>query len=193
MKKESITGIILAGGKSSRMGKDKGFIELKGKTFMSCIIKAIKPVVSDIIIVSSNSDYDVFKQKRAEDILKDSGPLAGLYTGLFHSETENNIVLSCDVPLINTLVLQELINEFDAETEAVQIESKGETMPLIAMYKKECMHLLLKQLQEGERRLKVAVEQLKLKTITLKPELERYVRNINTLSELKDLRHEFEH
>ena len=175
------------------MGKDKGFMEFNGKTFMSLIIEALESVVGTIIIVSNNNDYDVFNLKRVDDIMKDSGPLAGLYSGLFHSETENNIVLSCDVPLINSLVLKELINEFDIETEAVQIESKGKTMPLVAMYKKQCMHPLLKQLKQGEGRLTVAVEQLNIKTIKLIPELEQHLRNINTLSELKQLRHEFEH
>ena len=193
MDRKKITGIVLAGGKSSRMGKDKGFLEFNGKTFMSLIVEALEPIVGTIIIVSNNSDYDVFNLKRVDDIMKDSGPLAGLYTGLFHSETENNIVLSCDVPLINTEVLMELINEFNTETEAIQIESKGKTMPLVAMYKKQCMHPLLKQLQQGERRLTVAIKQLKLKSLKLKPELEQYVRNVNTLNELKDLRHEFEH
>ena len=131
----TITGIILAGGKSSRMGQDKGFLKLKGKTFMSYIIRALKPVVSDIIIVSNNSDYDAFKLKRVEDVMEDSGPLAGLYSGLLNSETENNIVLSCDVPLINTAVLNKLIEGFGDETEAIQIESMGKTMPLVAIYK----------------------------------------------------------
>ena len=193
MDKKRITGIILAGGKSSRMGKDKGLLELNGKTFMSRIIEALEPVVDTIIIVSNNSDYDVFNLKRVEDIIKDSGPLAGLFTGLFYSETENNIVLSCDVPLINKLVLEELINTFDSETVAIQIESQGRTMPLVAMYKKQAMHVLLKQLQQGERRLIVAIEKLNLKTLKLIPELEQYVRNINTLQELKEIKHEFDH
>jgi molybdopterin-guanine dinucleotide biosynthesis protein A len=193
MARNQITGIILAGGKSSRMGKDKGLLELNGKTFMSRIIEALEPVADTIIIVSNNNDYDVFNLKRVEDIIKDSGPLAGLFTGLFYSETENNIVLSCDVPLINKLVLLELINTFDSEAEAIQIESQGRTMPLVAMYKKQAMHVLLKQLQQGERRLIVAIEKLNLKTLKLIPELEQYVRNVNTLQELKEIKHEFDH
>ena len=188
----TITGIILAGGKSSRMGQDKGFLKLKGKTFMSYIIRALEPVVSDIIIVSNNSDYDAFKLKRVEDVMEDSGPLAGLYSGLLNSETENNIVLSCDVPLINTAVLNKLIEGFGDETEAIQIESMGKTMPLVAIYKKRCMHQFLKLLQNDKRRLRAAIEQLQVKTIKLEPKLDKSVRNINTLSELKKLKYEFE-
>jgi molybdopterin-guanine dinucleotide biosynthesis protein A len=188
----TVTGIILAGGKSSRMGEDKGFLKLNGKTFMAYIIAALKPIVGDIVIVSNNSDYDVFKLKRVADTMEDSGPLAGLYAGLLHSETENNIVLSCDVPLINTSVLKKLIEGFTSEVEVIQFESQGKKMPLVAMYKRHCMHPILELLQTGERRLQFAADQLKIKTIQLNQESEKTVRNINTVRELKKLKHEFE-
>ena len=191
-KKSTITGIILAGGKSSRMGEDKGFLKLNGKTFMSSIIAALKPIVGEIIIVSNNSEYDVFNLKRVADSMEDSGPLAGLYSGLLHSETENNIVLSCDVPLISTSVLKKLLEGAPSEAEVIQFESEGKTMPLVAMYKKKCRHHFLKLLQKNERRLRFAIDQLDVKTITLDSELGKTVRNINAISELKDLKHEFE-
>ena len=191
-KKSTITGIILAGGKSSRMGEDKGFLKLNGKTFMSSIIAALKPIVGEIIIVSNNSEYDVFNLKRVADSMEDSGPLAGLYSGLLHSETENNIVLSCDVPLISSPVLKKLLEGAPSEAEVIQFESEGKTMPLVAMYKKKCRHHFLKLLQTNERRLRFAIDQLDVKTITLDSELGKTVRNINTISELKDLKHEFE-
>ncbi|MDC1326811.1 molybdenum cofactor guanylyltransferase [Ulvibacter sp.] len=191
-KKSTITGIILAGGKSSRMGEDKGFLKLNGKTFMSSIIAALNPIVGEIIIVSNNSEYDVFNLKRVADSMEDSGPLAGLYSGLLHSETENNIVLSCDVPLISTSVLKKLLEGAPSEAEVIQFESEGKTMPLVAMYKKKCRHHFLKLLQTNERRLRFAIDQLDVKTITLDSELGKTVRNINTISELKDLKHEFE-
>ena len=191
-KKSTITGIILAGGKSSRMGEDKGFLKLNGKTFMSSIIAALNPIVGEIIIVSNNSEYDVFDLKRVADSMEESGPLAGLYSGLLHSETENNIVLSCDVPLISTSVLKKLLEGAPSEAEVIQFESEGKTMPLVAMYKKKCRHHFLKLLQTNERRLRFAIDQLDVKTITLDSELGKTVRNINTISELKDLKHEFE-
>ena len=60
------------------------------------------------------------------------------------------------------------------------------------MYKKKCRHHFLKLLQTNERRLRFAIDQLDVKTITLDSELGKTVRNINTISELKDLKHEFE-
>ena len=191
--KKDITGIILAGGKSSRMGSDKGFLKLNGYTFMSYIIETIKPIVNTIIIVSNNSDYNEFGYKRVEDIIEDTGPLAGLYSGLYHSETENNLVLSCDVPLINSSVLNQLIEGFDNGFDVIQLQSQNKTMPLIALYKKQCLHKCLELLDKGEKRLRIAVEQLKTKTITLDSELDKYVKNINTIDQLNDIKNAVEH
>ena len=190
--KKDITGIILAGGKSSRMGSDKGLISLNGASFISHIIEVVTPLVKEIIIVSNKTDYDVFKLKRVADMVEDSGPLAGLYTGLYHSKTENNLVLSCDVPLINEAVLNKLIEGNNNESDIIQLQSHGKTMPLIAIYKKHCMHRCLDLLMKGERRLRTFVAQMDTKTIVLDPELDKYIRNINTLSQLKELRHELE-
>ena len=191
--KANITGIILAGGKSSRMGSDKGFLSLHGKPFMIHIIKALKPLVNAIVIVSNEEAYDKFGYKRVDDIIENAGPLAGLYSGLYHSKTEYNLVLSCDVPLIKTTVLNKLIESFDANFDVIQLQSKNKTMPLIALYKKQCMNKFLELLQNDERRLRFAIEQLNTKTITLDVEFDEFVKNINTVQQLNDIKNAVEH
>ncbi len=191
--KANITGIILAGGKSSRMGSDKGFLLLHGKPFMIHIIEALKPLVNAIVIVSNEEAYDKFGYKRVDDIIENAGPLAGLYSGLYHSKTEYNLVLSCDVPLIKTTVLNKLIESFDANFDVIQLQSKNKTMPLIALYKKQCMNKFLELLQNDERRLRFAIEQLNTKTITLDVEFDEFVKNINTVQQLNDIKNAVEH
>lgn len=182
-----ITGIILAGGRSSRIGSDKGFLLLNEKAFIQHIIEAMQPLVKDIIIVSNNSDYDILNLKRVNDLIENSGPLAGIYSGLHHSNTENNLVLSCDVPLINTETLKKLTANIEEHIDVIQLESKGKTMPLIAMYKTHCKNKFFELLQQGEKRLRFAVKQCKVKTITLNTELEKFTVNINTQHHLRDL------
>ena len=189
----NITGIILAGGKSTRIGTDKAFIKLNGITFIEHITKSISPFVSEIIIVSNNTAYDKLGYKRVEDLIKDSGPLAGLYTGLHYSKTAYNLVLSCDVPLVNDRVLNTLIDGIDGTSEVIQLKSLDRTIPLVAIYKKECVTKCLELLNKGERRLRAFVNQLNTKTITLKSDLDIYVQNINTLEQFKDIEHAIEH
>lgn len=190
---QNITGIILAGGKSTRIGTDKAFIKLNGITFIEHITKSISPFVNEIIIVSDNAAYDKLGYKRVEDLIKDSGPLAGLYTGLHYSKTAYNLVLSCDVPLLNDRVLNTLIDGIDGTSEVIQLKSLDRTIPLVAIYKKECVTKCLELLNKGERRLRAFVNQLNTKTITLKSDLDIYVQNINTLEQFKDIEHAIEH
>ncbi|RED44908.1 molybdenum cofactor guanylyltransferase [Seonamhaeicola aphaedonensis] len=187
--KKDITGIILAGGKSSRMGSDKGLIKLNDESFIEYSIKAMKPLVNDILIVSDNPDYDVFGYKRIEDDIKDAGPVAGICSGLNASETENNLILSCDIPLIKTNILEKLINSSDEHSEIIQIESNGKTMPLIAMYKKQCAPTFLKALKNDERRLRQVISTMKTKNVVLTIEEQSTTMNVNTQEELKTIEH----
>jgi len=181
--KRNITGIILAGGESSRMGTDKGTLVLKEKTFIQHIIDAIKPLVSDIIIVSDNPNHDEFEIVRIEDVIKSAGPLAGLYSGLQYSKTDYNLVVSCDVPLITSKVLQQLIENYEEGLDVIQLESQQKTMPLTALYNKTCQQTIKQLLDKGERRVRFAVSQLKTRTIMLDDNLSSALININTKEE----------
>ncbi|MFD2517477.1 molybdenum cofactor guanylyltransferase [Salinimicrobium flavum] len=187
--KKDITGIILAGGKSSRMGKEKGLINFNGKPFVQYIISALRPLVSKTLIISGNSDYDVFKLERFEDIIKDAGPLAGIYTGLIQSKTDFNLVLSCDIPLIRTEVLELLIKAQDGKSDVFQIVGNGKHMPLIALYHRRCERIFYELLQNDERRLYVALNQCKVKNVVLNSEKDLLTTNINTPEELKTIAH----
>ncbi|TXG35344.1 molybdenum cofactor guanylyltransferase [Seonamhaeicola maritimus] len=187
IKNKNITGIILAGGKSSRMGADKGFIKLNNKSFVEYSIKALKPLVNDIIIVSDNPDYDAFGYKRILDEIKDAGPVAGIYSGLNASKTENNLILSCDIPLIKTGVLEKLIESIDDDSEVIQIESNGKSMPLIALYKKQSAQVFIDALQNDERRLRRVLNSLKTKNVALNDEEQNTTMNVNTKEELKTI------
>ena len=193
IERNHITGIILAGGKSSRMGTEKGFVQLEGITFMERIIGALNPLANQILMVTDNADYDVFKHPRIEDIIKNSGPLAGLYTGLCHSKTEYNLVLSCDVPFINAQALRKLINEMEDGIDVVQFKSQNRTIPLVAIYRKHCINICLELLKKGEKRLLVALNHLKVKTIVVDSGMEIHLKNINTKDQLKKLQNAVEH
>ena len=191
--KKNITGIILAGGKSSRMGTDKGFLLLNNKPFVQYSIDALKPLVSEIMIVSDNPDYDVFGLKRISDLTKNAGPVAGIYSGLEASTSEYNLILSCDIPLITSDILKQLIIAIDETTEIIQIESNGKTMPLIALYKKQVKGIFYDFLREDERRLRIAIKGCRSKNIKLDKAHEICTMNVNTQNELKAVEDAYKH
>ncbi len=182
---QHITGIILAGGKSSRMGTDKGFLKYNGKTFVQYSIDALHPLVSEILIVSDHTAYDSLGYKRITDIVKTAGPISGICSGLQASKTAYNLILSCDIPLISTTLLEQLIQAQDGNYDIVQAESDGKSMPLIALYKTHVKTIFRNLLQTGERRLRIAVKACTHKNMVLDPAHKNATANMNTKDDLK--------
>jgi len=184
----NITGIVLAGGKSSRMGTDKGLLNFNSKPFIQYSIDALKPLVSEIIIVSDDKNYDSFGFKRVLDAIKDAGPVSGIYSGLNVSKTKYNLILSCDIPFITPEVLMKLINNIDDDTEIVQAESNGKSMPLVAIYHKQVKERFYNYLRDGERRLRVVVKNCKYKNVILDETEKHTTINVNTQEEFNQIK-----
>lgn len=190
--KKNITGIILAGGKSTRMGADKGFVLWKGKPFVQHSIIALKPLVSRLIIVSDHIGYDRLSYKRVTDSFPEAGPLSGLYSGLKASETELNLVLSCDVPLITSGILEKLVAGYDKGKAAVVCSADDRIMPLVALYHKNCYQICKVLLDSGERRMMRLLDKLPNTTYVLLDDSEaKNVRNINSPKDLKIIENEY--
>lgn len=130
--------IILAGGKSSRMGEDKGLMALFGKSMVAYVLDQAVKISEDIIIVSNNSNYKKYGYPTFKDLYKEKGPLAGLHTGLVKSKHHKNIVLSCDIPYVKIGLLNFLYNQ--SEGYDITIAQHEDRMhPLIGIYTKDCI------------------------------------------------------
>jgi molybdopterin-guanine dinucleotide biosynthesis protein A len=185
---EKINGIILAGGKSLRMGEDKGLLELKGLKMTEYVIGALEPTVSGIVIVSSNTEYNRFGYPVCADLIKDCGPAAGIYTGLHESTEEKNIVLSCDTPFVSTDFLRYLIlHSGDEEITVPMVNSR--VHPLIGIYRKAILLRLRRYLEGGERKMTTLIKRFETKylDVSLQTEFdtEKIFLNINTPEELR--------
>lgn len=96
------TCIILAGGKSSRMGFDKQFLKVDKRRLMYSIIKRLEDEFDEIIIVTNKPEHYIgLSQKIVTDILKDKGPLGGIHAGLKAASSKYSFVIACDMPNIN--------------------------------------------------------------------------------------------
>jgi molybdopterin-guanine dinucleotide biosynthesis protein A len=183
-----ITAIILAGGKSQRMGTDKGLLDLNGKTFIQHICDALQPIVgSNILIVSANKEYDVLGFSRAEDIIEDKGPVGGLYTGLKESKTKVNLVLSVDVPLVSTELLEWLIKSHDENYLITQTKIGNKTSPLIGVYDRSMRNVFGEHLGGNQLRFRKVIEDVKHQTIVVPEKWSNQLQNINTQEEYQNL------
>ena len=107
--------IILAGGNSSRMGSDKGLVLLNGKPMIQYCIDTLESLNLPIIIVSNNKEYEKFGFPVYADVIPEKGPLGGIYTGLYYSKKDKNIVISCDTPFVSPRLLRLMIDKSSNE------------------------------------------------------------------------------
>lgn len=187
---ENITGIILAGGKSSRMGTDKGLLSLNGKKIVEHISEALAQNTNTILVIANNTSYDFLGYKVFQDIIKNCGPMGGIYTALEYSETENNMIASCDIPAVSSGMIEYIISQTADEDALIPIHN-GETEPLCAVYKKTSANKIKEIINSGNYKMKDALKKLNTRYIDV-TQYAGYTTNlfsnINTPQEFKALK-----
>jgi molybdopterin-guanine dinucleotide biosynthesis protein A len=136
MLRSDITGILLAGGKSSRMGQEKGLVEFRGKPLIQYGIELLSSFTGQIIIGSSNPDYLAFGCELIPDDVTGKGPAAGLAAVLNSSATPWNIVLACDLPFLEEEFIEKLLGATPNYMAVVPIHN-GKIEPLAALYHRD--------------------------------------------------------
>lgn len=140
--RNDIVGVILAGGKSSRMGKDKALLDLNGKSFIQHIAEELQKVFTKVIIVSDHSKpYKFLDLPMYEDIFKGCGPLAGIHSAFIHSNSDRIFVVSTDMPLINTSTIQHLL-DCSSIGDVIIYSIRNTIQPLFGIYNRNCFSLL---------------------------------------------------
>lgn len=180
--KSNVTGIILAGGKSSRMGQEKGLVKHNGIPFIEHIIRSIAVITDQIIIITNHTAYQKYGYPCIPDTFSNCGPIGGIYTGLSKSSTVNNLVLSCDVPFITSFVLENLIHKHTKSFDITCYENN----PLIAIYDRSITNVLLQHIEEKKLRLQQLLASLKMQTLEVTKQILPLLKNINSPEQYKE-------
>ncbi len=190
MDEMKVSGIILAGGKNTRIKTEKAFIQLGTKILIENIIGIFKKIFSEIIIVTNNPrSYLKFKTKVVEDLIKNKGPLGGIFSGLCFSTNEQNFVVGCDMPFVNSDLVNYIISK-PKEFDVVIPEINGKVESLFARYSKNALPVIFSHLLKDELRIQDILSELNVLKISSK-EIERFdpkhlsFFNINTAEDLK--------
>ena len=138
------SAVILAGGKSTRMNKDKGLVHLHGKTLVEHVVDRVSPFVSEIIIVvGSDRQRDSYiktlgnKAKIIKDIIDGNSPLIGAITGLSKAKGDRVLIVACDMPFISPKVIDLLFKEGKEKNGALIEHPNKWIEPLLAVYNRE--------------------------------------------------------
>ena len=161
-----MTGIILAGGKNSRMGINKAFLEIDGTRVIDNILAVYRKIFSEIIIVTNDPlSYTEFPETLIiTDIYKEKGALGGIYTGLFYATYDYSFVAACDMPFLNEdfiIYLTEQTDKFDI----VVPELPEGFQPLHAIYSRNCLSHIKKLLIADKLKIAAFYKEVRLLSI----------------------------
>ena len=185
MSKLKITGIVLAGGKSSRMGYDKGLAKVGERKMIELVIQSLKKVCDTIIIISNTNAYNDLNIPVYVDLIKDCGPIGGIFTGLFHSQTDHNLIVACDMPFVSDKLLNNIINH--CENNQIVIPSiKNQLEPLCGYYHKNILLEIKSFVDDEEYSVHKIIKHFKYEAIPFDSN-SILLTNVNTPDELNKI------
>ena len=158
--------IILSGGRSSRMGTNKAFLEINHQPNIEKVTNELKKMVADIVLVSNEpSAYQFLQLNTVTDVYPGQGPLAGIHAGLKASKQELNLVVACDMPFVSADVAKSLL-DYALGYDAVIPVINGKQQPLFAVYHKGILQEIEKCIERNKLRIKHLLENLNVRYVT---------------------------
>jgi len=183
----NITGIILAGGRASRMdGRDKGLVDLAGRPMIEYVLEAIAPQVSEVLI-NANRNMEIY-ENYSRQVIPDStgdyaGPLAGFAAGLAAAATELVLTVPCDGPWVPLDLVSRLKQQLEQSSSKICVAHDGERMqPVFALLRREALPEIQSYLDGGDRKLGLWVKQQEPAIADFSDHPEAFI-NVNTPDE----------
>jgi len=187
-----MNAVILVGGKSSRMGTNKAFLELKGKTFIELQIELLREMFDEISISANTpSEYEYLNLPIFKDIYPGKGPLGGIYTSLINSSSLHTFMLACDMPFVGPELIKHL-KDLTKEYDVVIPKSENGLEPLHAFYSKNCIEPIKRELDENNLRIRSFFPQVNVKIVELdslasSDYFKNSIKNLNTMADYEDV------
>ncbi len=183
-----ISGVVLAGGRGSRMGGlDKGWVEFMGKPMVSHVIARIQPQVSELFI-NANRELERYSDLGLsviqDDIPDFAGPLAGLHKAMKVANTPYVLAVPCDTPLLPTNLVERMMNTMIAQDAEIVVAKTGmQSHPVFCLCRKSLLPSLEAFLQEGGRKVEEWQKQHELAVVFFDENPQAFA-NVNTQDEL---------
>lgn len=186
---EGVTGVILAGGASRRMGRNKALLEVDGELMITCVYRTLAALFHEVLIVTNTpEEYAFLPCRTVADIYPGAGSLAGLQAGLAASRTRRVFVAACDMPFLNPDLIRLLCGIGEGSEAIVPLNDEGLREPLHAVYDRSLLNRMQDQIEEGDMSILQLLDSIKTRLVS--PEEFSSVgaatesfRNINTIEE----------
>lgn len=189
-RKEIKTAIVLAGGRSLRLGKDKAKLRLDSQTLLERAISNLKEMFEELIVVTNDRELVIPEAKVVWDRVPYQGPLGGILVGLTASTSSYSLVVACDMPFIQPALLELLMEEIDG-FDVVMPQTERGPEPLLTVYSKNCLPAIEKHWAAGDLKIISFLDEVKVKYVdsekvkAVDPE-ELSFFNVNTEEDLRE-------
>ncbi len=176
------TGFVLAGGGSTRMGRDKALLPYAGKTLLEHVANMLREAAGTVTVVGDPHRYRALGYPVLADLAPANGPIGGVYTALQASATNWNLIVACDMPGLTARVFGRLLERLGvtAGNCVAAAGPNGEPEPLCAAYHRSCLPALDRAIRD--KRLKMKDLLLELETEAV-PVDAASLANVNTPAE----------
>jgi len=163
-----MTSIILAGGKSSRLGRNKALQVIGRRSLIQWVIDRVSVLSTEIIIATAHGEAIPFSSavavKTVADIYPERGPLAGIHAGLMASSSSRAVVVSCDIPFVSVDLLEYMAKMCPA-FDIIIPRIKDKIEPLCAVYSRGCLAPIQKLLEQDERQIRKLFRMVKVRYV----------------------------
>ena len=179
------TGFITAGGRSSRMGTDKAWLELGGRAMIEQVIAALAPVTGSVAIIANSAEYARLGLPVFADEQSGIGPLEAIRTALANSATSQVVLVGCDLPFVTEDLFRLLLNISGDHRAVVPVGADGRLEPLCAVYSSEVLPVVTDLIARGERKVSLLFDPICARVVSF-DELrhlkgaELFFENVNT-------------
>ncbi len=182
------SGFITAGGRSSRMGRDKAWLEIDGHSMIEMVIAALRPVTTDLAIIANAPDYSRLGLPVFSDENKGIGPLEAIRTALANSRTRQIALAGCDLPFVTSDLFLFLMSQLADYQAVVPIGGDMRIEPLCAIYSIEALGCVTALIESGQRKVSRLFEHIPTRFIAFDdirhlPGSNLFFENVNTPEE----------
>jgi molybdenum cofactor guanylyltransferase len=160
-----VTGVVLAGGRSRRMGRDKAFLPFGPGLLIERVIEVVRQVTADVILITNTpAQYQRFGLPMFSDVIAGAGSLGGVYTGLVSARAPYSLCLACDMPFVKASFLRFLCDTA-SEADVVVPRDTTDYQPLCAVYSQACCEPIRHQIEASQLKITSFFDQVRVRVV----------------------------
>lgn len=183
----SITGIVLAGGDSTRFGSNKALAIWNEQTLLERSVELIRPYCRDVLISGDYPAYETLQCKKIPDLLPDLGPLGGIYTAFKHTDTPYLLFLTCDMPLMNRSLIERLITDDPLKEVTLWQEIEGTLQLFPSLFSRNILQWIEGKIRRKELSIRSILSEVSFRLIPVRQKDEKAFLNVNHAEDLNEL------